>query len=96
MNKLTLSRRDCKFGAPMGRANELPTDTNSPSKLQMEKLKWVDGDYTKDGTYWGHGDNNIYCAFGGEESVKIFVRAMNRQDAKDKVRGILPNVKFYV
>ena len=103
MNKLTLPMRSCKFGAPMGQSNQLPNDCNAPIKLQMEKLKWIDGDYICDGTYFGGGnEDNIYCAFGEESKsgyhfnqVKIFVRAFTRNEAKEEIRNLVPNARFY-
>jgi hypothetical protein len=94
MNKLTLSMRSCKFGAPMGHSNQLPENIYLPIKLQMEKLKWIDGDYICDGTYFGGGSGDyIYCAFS--DNVRIFVRAKDRIEAKELVRDLVPNARFY-
>lgn len=92
--KLNLSRGCSKYGADMGRRNILPENTKDPIKLQMEKLKWVDGDYDQNGCYWGGGNNDfIYCAHA--DSVKVFVRAENRQEAKNKIKELIPNSLFY-
>jgi hypothetical protein len=103
MNKLSLPSRSCKFGAPMGQSNQLPENVSAPIKLQMEKLKWIDNDYICDGTYFGGGNgDNIYCAYAYVYSpidldfaVKIFVRAENRNEAKEEVRNLVPNARFY-
>lgn len=120
MNKLSLPSRYCKFGAPMGQSNQLPIDPFAPVKLQMEKLKWIDGDYICDGTYFGGGSGDyIYCAFIQDMQeyvtlksnipsengvhyrpaetfkVKIFVRANDRNEAKEEVRDLVPNARFY-
>lgn len=94
MNKLSLPMRSCKYGAPMGQSNQLPDDCSAPIKLQMEKLKWIDHDYICDGTYFGGGSGDyIYCAFA--DNVKIFVRAENRNKAKEEIRDLVPNARFY-
>ena len=103
MNKLVLPSGSSNRGAQMGRSNILPTDENVAVKLQMEKLKWVDGDYDQFGAYWGGGTgDNVYCAFGewsrygySFQEVKVFVRAKSRNEAKELVREYLPNCLFY-
>ena len=102
--KLTLPRGTTGFtddtgkwictGSQMGRRNSLPDDINASIKLQMEPLKWVDGDYDQQGCYWGGGSGDyIYCAHA--ETVMIFVRAKNREAAKTGVLAVLPAAKFY-
>jgi len=86
-------------GAPMGRHNNIP-NANEPSKLHLQKLQWVDSDYDQGGAYWGCGGRgeNIYWAWGesvGFQSIDIFVRAISRNDAKEKVRQEMPRAKFY-
>lgn len=87
------------FGAPMGRRNVLPADTNEPVKLRMVKLRWVDGDYDEGGAYWGsgNGSSDIYYATGDASDVvaKVFVRAVNREEAKSQVKKLLPNARFF-
>lgn len=97
MNKrLNLSNVSSKYGAQMGRRNVLPTNPDAPIKLRMERLKWVDGDYDQWGAYWGHG-TPLYCAWGEDEQtqVYVFVRAPDRQSAKEQVRKQLPQATFY-
>lgn len=82
----------------MGRRDVLPDDRQTPCKLRMEKLRWVDGDYDQWGAYWGYdGRNSVFCAFGdvGEISARVFVRAISRKEAKALVRATLPNVTFF-
>lgn len=78
--RLTLPSGSSPRGAQLGRRNRLPDNLNTPIKLQMECLKWVDGDYDQWGAYWGRTwlpDSSIkttrgvymtsldvYCAFG--------------------------------
>lgn len=86
-----------RYGAPMGRSNILPNDTDEAVKLQMVKLRWV-GDYDEGGAYWGGGSgSDIYYAKGDATDVvvEVFVRAKNRKEAKAEVREMLPNARFH-
>jgi len=98
MKPLSLSKVNCRFGAPMGRSNQLPINKNSEGKLQIRRLKLFDGCYDEGGAYWGT-PANLYHAEGDlrneDETAIIFVRANSRKDAKDKIRETLPNVSFY-
>ena len=94
MRKLVLPNGSSKYGAQMGRANVLPHDCAGPIKLQMQKLKWVNGDYDEKGCYWGGGSgDNIYCAWN--DDARVFVRAFTRQQAKCEVWCFFPHARFY-
>ena len=81
-------------GAKMGRPNILPLDINAPIKLRLEKLRLVDGDYDVEGCYWGGSAGSfIYCAW--LPTIQIFVRAKNREAAKQLVKEELYNVTFF-
>lgn len=100
MKRLTLPNASSRFGAAMGRANQLPADHSSPIKLRMERLKFVDGDYDRWGAYWGHTHGTaIYCAWGQWgipfQDIRVFVRASNRLAAKSAVTHLLPRATFY-
>lgn len=106
MNKLKLSNGTTGFtredgtwqctGSQMGRRNNLPEDRTTAGKLQMERLRMVDGDYDAGGAYWGSG-TPLYCAHGdlAEVNAQVFVRGTTREAAKAAVRAILPNVTFH-
>jgi hypothetical protein len=94
MKRLTLPSGVSRRGAQMGRQDVMPKDLTIPIKLQMERLKWVDHDYSQFGCYWGGGEGDyIYCAWNAP--VYIFVRAKTRQEAKEQVRETIPNARFY-
>lgn len=95
MKQLVLPLGANSYGAQMGRRNELPKDVTASIKLRMSRLQLVDGDYDKWGAYWGAGTKDVYCAWNGEERVKVFVRGMSRTEAKENVQEILPNAKFF-
>lgn len=96
--KRKLSKVSCQFGAPLGRCNVIPDDIKTAGKLYLEKLKWTNGDYTTDGTYWGsNGGDNIFRAYGESETeqIEIFVRANSRDNAKMEVKAVFPEAKFF-
>ena len=78
-----------KYGAQMGRRNNFG---ESPQKLYLQKLKFIDGDYDTGGAYWGSGGygehaHSMYCAFSKDETVMIFMRARNRAHAATVVKS---------
>lgn len=89
-------------GSQMGRRNIIPDDYNG-ERLHLHRLKWHDGGYDQGGAYWGrNGCNHVYCAFGETETeqMQVYVRAMNRQEAKSRVADAivlrsLATPKFY-
>lgn len=91
--KLKLEKVDCRYGAPMGRPNILPA-TNAKIKLHLEKMPMVDGDYDSGYCYWGKVKGlDMYVAW--VEQVRIYVKTASREDAKAKVRELLPAATFY-
>lgn len=80
----------------MGRRNCLPFDRDSGVKLRLERLRWVSQDYDSKGAYWGRRNGDyIYCGWNDYNEVRIFVRALHHRDAKEQVKRILPNARFY-
>ena len=99
-DKLILEHASSKYGAEIGRPNVLPFQymgTNAlPIKLQMQKLRWVDGDYDQNGAYWGGGNgDSIYCAWNDEAEAQVFVRAHSRIEAKELVWEHFPKARFF-
>jgi hypothetical protein len=87
--KRKLEQLSCKYGAQMGRKDNVPSDIITMGKLHLERLNFVDGDYDYGGAYWGGGTSEkIYWAYGETSTaqIDIFVRAKDRSDAKEKVR----------
>lgn len=92
--KLTLPNGSSRTGAQMGRHDVLPDNRDAAIKLQMQRLRWVSGDYDEKGCYWGGGSGDwVYCAW--QDEIRVFVRGENREQAKLKVREKLPRAKFY-
>ena len=90
--------RFCTYGAPMG-DRDWRGDPDGVYKFHLQRLRFVDGDYALDGTYWG-APANVYCAWdddpeGQDEQVRMFVRADSRSEAKRLVLVDYPNARFY-
>ena len=96
--------RPCKYGAPMGamdRVEEL-------EKLHLQRIKFVDGDYAADGTYWGAiKGEHLWCAFNGDKPIpnwpwptgaamhtRIYVRAKTRKLAMALLRDEHDGITF--
>ena len=61
--QLSLSNGSSSRGAQMGRRNILPADASVVVKLNLTRLRWVDGDYDQFGAYWGNNyRDSVYCA----------------------------------
>jgi hypothetical protein len=73
-------------GAPMGRPEYLP-DPDTEVELQIEKVRFEDGDYDYGGAYWG-APANLWHAEGNTKDgdmVLLFVRAPNMKAAKEAI-----------
>lgn len=79
---------NAQYGAKMGRRSQ---KTGEPEKLLLQKLRMVSGDYDTGGVYWGGGSHSVmWCAFSpastkNPEPIMVFVRASNRDEAKERV-----------
>lgn len=88
-------------GSMMGRRDTLPDDKNEPCKLRLVSMREADRTcYDSGGAYWGMWSprcGGMYRAIRdcGEVRAEVFVRAKDRQEAKAKVRAILPGARFY-
>lgn len=97
INTILRSRpRSARYGAPLGCGDI--NDSTSP--LLLQRIAFVDGDYSSDGTYWG-GDSPLWCAFNAEDAqfevaggTCIFVRAKDRAEALALVRQEYPGCTF--
>lgn len=85
--KIELPELSCKYGAPMGRQ-----DQQIWGKVYMQKVPFVDLAYDRGGAYWGM-PANLYVACD-YESKMAFVRARNREEAKEKFQNLY-DVSFF-
>lgn len=95
MNTLTLPNVSSRYGAPMGRPDNLPDNPHAPVSLHLERLRMVDGDYDEGGAYWGGPGpaGAMYCAWN-EQGVRVYLRAINLELAKRMVARVLTNASF--
>ncbi len=87
-------RVNCSRGSPMGRYETLPQDKNTNYKLHLRRVPGHSGDYDKGGAYWGGlWTNPLYCAWNDE--FEMYIRIANRNKAKEYVKIIYPNARFF-
>lgn len=85
---LRANPRNSTYGCPMGAANF--TDATTP--LYLQRVRFSDGCYAPDHTYWG-SPADLWCAFNGDDDpeygaghgTRIYVRAKDRESAKQAV-----------
>ena len=78
-------------GARLGSRDDAE-DLSEP--LYLQRLTPVDGDYSRDGTYWGDA-GDMWCAFNPKTAVRIYVRAKSREAAVSAVRMRRQSVQFF-
>jgi hypothetical protein len=79
-------------GAPMGRPSFC--DPLPGTKTRLFRVNMVDGDYDDGGAYWGgYPSDPLYCALG--DGVRLFVRALTRDQAKAKMLSECASLTFY-
>ena len=85
----------CRYGAPLGRFDRL---TDFASRLHLERVPFIDGDYDQGGAYWGgYPSLPLYCAWndGANGMQACYTRAKDRQAARAGVLARYPGAKFY-
>jgi len=79
INKLLRDRpRNCQYGAPLGARNWY--DAEPDAQLYCQRIRFTDGDYAPDGTYWG-APANLYAVFSADLETCVYIRAASRADA---------------
>jgi len=80
---LAANKRSAQYGAPLGAMNRDKAD----SPLYLQRVRFSDGCYAPDNTYWGM-PADLWCAFNGEDGqfapamgTRIYVRAKSRREA---------------
>ena len=87
-------------GSFMGRCDTIE-EPEQAIKFRLYKLPMSDcGCYDNGGAYWGRGSTEIgfmYHAFGDgiEYKNEMFIRAKNREEAKNAIIARFPKAKFY-
>ena len=89
--KYVYTKACSQYGASMGRRDTI-TEPLTVEKIHLERVRLDSGGYDPGGAYWGHGAP-LFVAWGGGQ--EMFFRAGDRDEAKEIVKGIFKNVKFY-
>lgn len=76
---------DCRRGAPMGRSTFGEAREVSNGRIELFRVRFVDGDYDDGGAYWGgYPSLSLYCARTGDGSTyRNFARAKSRKEAAE-------------
>ena len=94
--KLKASPAYSAHGAPMGRCDwGLAEHREHHMVMNLQRVKFIDGDYDLGGAYWGGGGEPLFCAWAEGIEARVFVRAKDRRAAKLKVNEHFPNAKFF-
>ena len=93
---LPKQNRSSQRGSPMG-DSDIADDLSE--KLYVQKIRFEDGAYGRDGTYWG-APETMWCAFTTNETqtmtpVRIYTRAKNRTLAIMNILEKYPTAKFH-
>ena len=91
----TYTKAYSQYGASMGRPDCI-NEAETVKKLHLERVRRNSGGYDPGGAYRGLGAP-LYVAWGdgAEEVQEMFLRASDREEAKEIVRGVFKNAKFY-
>ena len=92
-----LPKSSSKYGAPMGYNNRVHPGCDD--KLYLKKVSIDSGGYDNTGRYFGLGGDSLYHFVSCEEEtngeIQGFIRAINRQSAKESILELMPNVSFF-
>jgi len=81
----------------MGRAAYGPIEEyDLPIKFYLQRMKMIDGDYDTGGAYWGgYPSAPMYVAESVDKKHRYYVRGLNREQAKEEVKLMYQNAKFF-
>lgn len=82
---LRANPRPCRYGAPLGAMNR----DAAPGHVRRycQRVRFTDGDYGADGTYWGSGGGPLYAVFTQNLETLCYFRAPNRASAMAQYLG---------
>lgn len=84
------------YGAPMGRNEHTDAPKEAVLKFYLARVPLDNGGYDSGGAYWGIG-TPLYRAYADTEDsyIEFYMRAYDRERAKEKVLAQYPNAKFF-
>lgn len=85
---------DPKRGAAMGRGARHAEAKAASVKLTLRHMRLDNGGYDRNGTYFGIGQR-LYWYANEAGDIDAVLRAHDREDAKDQIRELYPNARFY-
>ena len=89
---LAAARRPARYGAPMGARSYCD---GGPDRLYLQRVRFSDGCYAPDGTYWG-APADLWCAFSYPDDVtRLYVRAPTRAAALEQLRADYADLQFH-
>jgi len=92
INRLLKNRpRPCGRGAPLGDQSRVSSET---APMYLQRVRFIDGDYGADGTYWGSGGDPVWAAFTPCLGNLIYTRAPNRDSALRHIKTQFPQSQF--
>ena len=91
-NPRKLSKLNCQYGAPMGRHERL--HPANEEKVRLSEVRLDRGGYDSGGAYWGIGEPLYWCRSDNGD-VSTYIRAWDRETAKEKLLERNPNLKFW-
>jgi hypothetical protein len=86
---IKLSKAYSQYGASMGRPSyNAKLRSEVTARLNLTHVRLDSGGYDNGGAYWGSGEP-LYRVTGdwGEWTIEFFLRARNREHAKELIRG---------
>lgn len=87
---------DPSRGAALGRPTIHDLPRSAPVKLSLRRVYLNSGGYDPNGTYFGIGAPLYWYAGETEEGeIDAMLRAPSRDAAKEQIRRIYPNARFY-
>ena len=89
--RYTYTKAYSQYGASMGRPDCI-NEAETVKKLHLERVRLNSGGYDPGGAYWGQGAP-LYVAWG--DGQEMFLRASDREEAKEIAKGVFKHAEFY-
>lgn len=95
MSTLQLPYVNCRYGAPMGRADRIHPLPAAGERTHLARVYLDSGGYDNGGAYWGLGAP-LWHAWHDDSPARCYIRAATREQAKRTIRAeYWPDAVFY-